>query len=185
MPACGPTDPTAPPDTIDALEQINRATIASVDKLTWAVVPTDGGHPTLTNRASGLVSLTAIETSHGRAEIAAVIFARGLQRSRVTTEVHTLLIRHLIAELGYRRVEWKCDALNEPSRRAALRLGFRFEGTFAQHMVTRGRNRDTDYFALTDQDWTAIGAAHAAWLDPSNFDAQGHQRTSLRELIGR
>lgn len=188
---CGPEDaslwtyrPDGPPDTIAALERLNRATIGSPDKVTWAVIPAEVRHKAVSRRASGMVSLTAIERTHGRAEIAAVIFARGLQRSRASTEVHHLLIRYLIEDLGYRRVEWKCDTLNEPSRQAALRLGFRSEGTFAQHMVTRGRSRDTDYFALTDRDWLHVGPAQAAWLNPANFDEDGRQRSSLRELTG-
>ena len=174
--------PLGPPGSLAELAELNGAPIAANNTVTWAVLPTTTGHATLADHAAGMVSLVAIDTMHGRAEIAAVIYARALQRTPATTEVSTLLIRYLIEDLGYRRVEWKCDRLNEPSRQAALRLGFRFEGTFGRHMVVRGRSRDTDYFALTDREWAGVGPAHAAWLDPSNFDPQGQQRTSLRAL---
>jgi hypothetical protein len=85
-------------------------------------------------------------------------------------------------DLGYRRFEWKCDSLNEPSRRAAARLGFRYEGRFRNHMVVKGRNRDTDWFSVTDEEWPDVRTAHERWLDPANFDADGRQRTSLSDL---
>ena len=91
-----------------------------------------------------------------------------------------LLARHAIDELGFRRYEWKCDALNEPSRNAALRLGFRFEGVFRQALIYKGRNRDTAWFAMTDTDWPQIRAAHERWLDPTNFTAAGRALTPLR-----
>ena len=92
----------------------------------------------------------------------------------------TCLMRHAFDDLGYRRFEWKCDSLNEPSRRAAARLGFTYEGRFRHHMVTKGRNRDTDWFSVTDAEWPAVRAEHERWLDPANFDDEGRQRTSLR-----
>ena len=84
-------------------------------------------------------------------------------------------MRHAFDDLGYRRFEWKCDSLNEPSRRAAARLGFVYEGRFRHHMVTKGRNRDTDWFSVTDAEWPAVRAAHERWLDPGNFDQAGRQ----------
>ncbi len=93
-------------------------------------------------------------------------------------------MRHAFDDLGYRRFEWKCDSLNEPSRRAARRLGFVYEGCFRNHMVTQGRNRDTDWFSVTSEEWPAVSAAHQAWLDPANFDEDGQQRTSLSSLTG-
>jgi hypothetical protein len=89
-------------------------------------------------------------------------------------------MRHAFDDLGYRRFEWKCDSLNEPSRRAAARLGFTYEGRFRNHMVTKGRNRDTDWFSVTDGEWPAVRAEHQRWLDPANFDADGRQLTRLR-----
>ena len=105
-----------------------------------------------------------------------------LQRTRAATEAMYLLMRRVFEELGYRRYEWKCDALNEPSRKAAARLGFSFEGVFRQALVTRGRNRDTAWYACIDREWPALRAAFEAWLAPGNFDADGRQRRSLTSL---
>jgi RimJ/RimL family protein N-acetyltransferase len=94
-----------------------------------------------------------------------------------------LMMRHAFEDLGYRRYEWKCNDLNAPSRRAALRYGFTYEGTFRQHMIVKGRNRDTAWFALLDSEWPRVKAAFEAWLDPENFDAEGRQKASLRALM--
>jgi Acetyltransferase (GNAT) domain len=125
-----------------------------------------------------------IDPATGQVEIAGVLYARTLQRTRAATEAIHLTMRHAFDDLGYRRFEWKCDSLNEPSQRAALRLGFRYEGRFRHHMVTRGCNRDTDWFSVTDAEWPAVRAAHERWLDPSNFDADGRQLVALSELTG-
>ena len=106
-----------------------------------------------------------IEPSSGVLEIGGIVYARALQRTPATTETTHLLLRHAFDDLGYRRVEWKCDSLNEPSRRAARRLGFTYEGRFRRHVVVKGRNRDTDWFAIVADDWPAIRAAHETWLD--------------------
>jgi hypothetical protein len=95
-----------------------------------------------------------------------------------------LMARHAFDTLGYRRYEWKCNALNAPSRRAARRLGFTFEGIFRQHMIVKGRSRDTAWFAMIDRDWPAIRAAFEGWLDPANFEAGGRQLTPLRTPSG-
>jgi len=129
--------------------------------------------------ACGLLSCTRIEPDHGQVEVAGVLYARRLQRTRAATEAVHLVMTHAFDDLGYRRFEWKCDALNEPSRRAALRLGFTFEGVFRRHMVTRGRSRDTAWFSVTVDEWSAVRSAHRAWLAPANFDAEGRQRTRL------
>jgi RimJ/RimL family protein N-acetyltransferase len=98
------------------------------------------------------------------------------------TEAMYLMARHVFEDLGYRRYEWKCNALNAASRRAALRLGFTFEGIFRQHMIVKGRSRDTAWFSMLDSEWPALKAAFGQWLHPSNFDAQGQQRLSLSAL---
>jgi predicted lactoylglutathione lyase len=118
-------------------------------------------------------------------EIGAIILAASLQRTRAATELMFLLMRHVFDDLGYRRYEWKCDSLNEPSRRAATRLGFTHEGRFRHHTVVKGRNRDTDWFSVTAAEWPTVRAAHERWLDPANFDADGCQLTALSELIPR
>ena len=144
--------------------------------VTLAIVPADTGAP------AGIATLMRVDAAHGSAEVGAILYAQSLRRTRAATEAIHLLARYLFDDLGYRRFEWKLDALNEPSARAARRLGFTYEGRFRNAMVYKGRNRDTDWFAMTDADWPRVRAAHERWLDPANFDADGHQRTSLSEL---
>jgi RimJ/RimL family protein N-acetyltransferase len=129
--------------------------------------------------AHGLVSLMRPDPASGVVEIGGVLHARSVQRTPVTTETAHLLLRHAFDDLGYRRVEWKCDSLNEPSRVAARRLGFTYEGRFRRHLVVKGRNRDTDWFAIVDRDWPAIRAAHESWLDRVDRD----EHVSLGGLI--
>jgi RimJ/RimL family protein N-acetyltransferase len=124
-------------------------------------------------RPLGRAAYMRIEPASGVIEIGSIIFAPELQRTRAATEAIYLLIRHAFDELGYRRVEWKCDSLNAPSRRAAERFGFSFEGVFRKHMVVKGRNRDTAWFAIVDDDW------------PENFDADGVQRQPLSAFTKR
>ncbi|MEO6486494.1 MAG: GNAT family protein, partial [Thermoanaerobaculia bacterium] len=103
-----------------------------------------------------------------------------LQRTAAATEAMALMMHRVFDELGYRRYEWKCDSLNAPSRVAAERLGFRFEGIFRQAMVYKGRNRDTAWYSITDREWPSVKAGFDRWLDPANFDADGRQRSRLR-----
>ncbi|GAA1917919.1 GNAT family N-acetyltransferase [Nocardioides marmoribigeumensis] len=142
---------------------------------TFAVCPQGGD-------ARGLVSLMRPDPASGVVEIGGVLHARPVQRTPATTETVHLLLRHAFDDLGYRRVEWKCDSLNEPSRAAARRLGFTYEGRFRQHLVMKGRNRDTDWFAVVDRDWPAVRRALEAWLGPDNFDQAGRQRVALGTL---
>ena len=130
---------------------------------------------------SGVASLMRIDRANGVIEIGNIAFSPGLQRTRAATEAIHLMIDHAFAA-GFRRVEWKCNARNAPSRAAALRFGFAHEGTFRQHMVVKGANRDTAWFAIIDGDWSRLRAAHLAWLAPSNFDARGQQLRSLSEF---
>lgn len=133
-------------------------------------------------QAAGYASYMRIEPAHGVVEVGNILFAPALQRTRAATEAMYLMARHVFDDLGYRRYEWKCNAENEPSRRAAVRLGFTFEGIFRQHMVVKGRSRDTAWFSLLDREWPARKRAFEAWLDPANFDKEGRQRRSLAEL---
>lgn len=126
----------------------------------------------------GVVSYLRIDRANGVIEIGHIWYSPSIQRSRATTEAAYLLACRAF-DLGYRRFEWKCHALNEPSRRAASRFGFTYEGTFRQHMVYKGRNRDTAWFSIVDGEWPAIRAAFEAWLDPANFDASGTQLSPL------
>jgi RimJ/RimL family protein N-acetyltransferase len=130
----------------------------------------------------GVASFLRIEPVHGVIEIGHIWFGAALQRTPAATEAIFLLARHAFDDLGYRRLEWKCDAGNRRSRGAAERFGFRFEGVFRQHMVVKGRNRDTAWYAILDSEWPSARAAFESWLDASNFDADGSQRRALAEL---
>jgi RimJ/RimL family protein N-acetyltransferase len=121
-----------------------------------------------------------IEAKHGVIEVGGVMYSPELQRSRIATEAMYLFARYVFEDLGNRRFEWKCDSLNEPSRRAAKRLGFQFEGIFRQHMMIKGENRDTAWFSMLDTEWPARKAAFERWLDPANFTAAGTQLRPLR-----
>ena len=134
-----------------------------------------------TRRPVGYGSLLRIEPEHGCIEIGHILYTPDLQRTPGATEAMYLMAKHVFEDLGYRRYEWKCDALNGPSRRAALRLGFTFEGVFRHHRIVKGRNRDTAWYAMLDAEWPAHRSAFERWLDPANLDAHGHQRRSLSE----
>ena len=127
----------------------------------------------------GYASLMRIKPDHGVIEVGNILYLPSLQRTIGATEAMFLMARYVFEDLGYRRYEWKCDSLNEPSRRAALRLGFTFEGIFRQHMIVKGRNRDTAWYSMLDTEWPARRAVFEAWLDPANFDKQGRQKTRL------
>lgn len=182
---CGPDDgglwtyrPTPPPEDEARMADLVDDWTESTESLTWAVVPTGG-------EAAGMTSLYRIDPVHGQAEVAAVLYARSVQRTPVATEATYLLMQYVFDGLGYRRFEWKCDALNAPSRQAALRLGFTYEGRFRNHMVTKGRNRDTDWFSVTSEEWPAVKLALQTWLLPDNFDEAGRQRLALSVVRDR
>lgn len=136
-----------------------------------------------TGRALGLASYLAIREHFGTIEIGHIWFGRPLQRTTAATEAIYLLARHAFDDLGYRRLEWKCNALNAASRRAAERFGFTFEGVFRKHQVIKGRNRDTAWYAITDEQWPSIRRGFEAWLSPANMDSSGQQRRRLGDLI--
>ena len=135
-------------------------------------------------RAVGLETLVAIRPDMRAVEVGHIVLGPALQRTPLATEAQYLLARYVFETLGYRRYEWKCNVLNAASYRAALRFGFVFEGIFRNHMISKGRSRDSAWFAMIDTDWPARKAAFERWLAPDNFDAAGRQRTSLRELNG-
>ncbi len=132
-------------------------------------------------RASGMASFLRIVPEMGVIEAGHIWFAPAVQRTRLATEAIYLMARYVFDELGYRRFEWKCDALNAASKRAALRLGFSYEGSFRQHVIVKGRNRDTAWFAMLDRDWPPIKANMEAWLDDANFDPDGLQLVALSD----
>ena len=148
---------------------------ASADPMFFTIVDPDSGV------AHGVASLMRIDAANGVGEIGHIWFGPALQRSRAATEAIFLLADYLMTALGYRRLEWKCNDRNRRSRRAALRYGFTYEGTFRQHLVVKGRNRDTAWYAIIDGQWPAIRAGFEAWLDPANFDAVGHQQLTLEQ----
>ena len=134
-------------------------------------------------RPVGVASYLRIDPAMGVIEVGHLNYAPALQATSAATDAMYLMMRRAFEELGYRRYEWKCDSLNAPSRAAAARLGFRYEGTFRQAVVTKGRNRDNAWFSITDAEWPAVRSGLEGWLDPANFDAAGRQRRRLGELM--
>jgi RimJ/RimL family protein N-acetyltransferase len=157
--------------------------------LAWAETAADAVYFTLVSlpdeRPLGLASYQRISAELGVVEIGHIWFGVPLQRTTAATEAIYLLATHAFDDLGYRRLEWKCHALNAASRRAAERFGFTFEGVFRNHQVVKGRNRDTAWYAITDYDWPPIRTGFVSWLAPENFDQKGIQRRPLRELIAQ
>lgn len=164
--------PPTPPVDAQALREVLEEVAAREGMLAYGLIDLASGC------AAGFLTIMEIRPADGVAEIGYVAFSPAMQRTRVATEAIFLLLRHLF-KTGYRRVEWKCDNENAPSRHAAMRFGFHYEGLFRQHMVRKGRNRDTAWFAMLDGEWPAREAAFTAWLAPGNFDASGMQRTRL------
>ena len=136
-----------------------------------------------TGRALGTASFMRIEPGHGVIEVGHITFSPALKRTRVATEAMYLMMKRAFDELGYRRYEWKCDSLNAPSRAAALRYGFTFEGIFRKALVYKGRSRDTAWYSITDEEWEGVRGAFERWLEPGNFDGEGRQRSKL--AVGR
>jgi len=154
----------------------------------WVAKVADGTDPQFvaiieraTGRALGVAAYLAIDPLHGSIEVGHIAFSPRLSRTAMATEAMVLMMAQAFA-LGFRRYEWKCDTLNQPSRQAALRLGFAPEGLFRQHRVVKGRSRDTAWFSIIDSEWPALHAAFQTWLSPDNFDAQGKQALRLSEL---
>ena len=145
------------------------------DPFSYAVTDESG-------RAVGIATLMEIRPAMRVIEVGHIVYSPALMRTPLGTEAQYLLARYAFETLGYRRYEWKCDALNAASRRAALRYGFVYEGTFRQHMIAKGRNRDDAWFSILDSEWPARGAGFERWLAPDNFDAEGRQKTSLNAL---
>ena len=152
-------------DRIEAGNAGPDVTVAIVDKST--------------GRALGQQSWMRIRPEHGSIEIGGVYWGLPMARSRLATEALYLFARHAFDDLGYRRFEWKCNNRNEPSKAAATRFGFTFEGIFRQDMILKGENRDTAWFSMIDAEWPALRAEYERWLDPDNFDATGAQKTRL------
>lgn len=167
--------PYGPFDSLEIyLTWLKQACLGDDPQFYAIVEPTSG-------QAVGITSYLRIDPVQGVIEIGHLKFSPKLQRTTAATEALILMIQHAF-ELGYRRCEWKCDSLNAPSRAAAERLGFVFEGIFRQARIYRGRSRDTAWYAIIDEDWPTLKAVYQQWLDPANFDEQGQQRVRLSEL---
>jgi RimJ/RimL family protein N-acetyltransferase len=155
---------------------LERASAAD-DPLFHAIIVRRSG------RAVGVASFMRIDPAAGVIEVGGINYAPPLQRTPAATEAMYLMMRRVFDELGYRRYEWKCDSLNTPSRAAAQRLGFQYEGTFRQATVYKARNRDTCWFSILDTEWPALKTKLERWLDPPNFDGQGRQRRNLASCV--
>jgi RimJ/RimL family protein N-acetyltransferase len=167
--------PANPPADREEWHQRLERHASSQDPLFFALFDETGS-------AAGIAAYLRIAPEHGSIEIGHIHLSPRLQQSRAATEIQYLFMRHVFDDLGYRRYEWKADALNAPSRRAALRLGFRFEGIFLKAAVYKQRSRDTAWFSITDDEWPQVRSAFEAWLAPENFDAEGRQLHSLVSL---
>lgn len=152
------------------------AKAASEDPLFFAVIDKASG------KVGGRQTLMRIDTIHGVIEIGSILWGSAIAGTRIATEALYLFARHVFEELGYRRLEWKCHDENEPSKRAAKRFGFTYEGLFRQHMVHKGKSRDTAWFAMLDHEWPALKSGFEGWLDPANFDARGRQMRKLESF---
>ena len=165
-----------PVEDMKELVNLLNQMLARKDRVFYAILDRETG------KSLGTFSLMRIDQNNRVIEVGTVIFSPELRGTRIGTEAQYLLARYVFDELNYRRYEWKCDALNMPSRRAAERLGFVYEGTFRQAVVYKGRTRDTDWLSMIDKDWPKVKSSLEAWLTPENFDKNGQQYKSLREL---
>ncbi|MCL7998783.1 GNAT family N-acetyltransferase [Brucella sp. 21LCYQ03] len=165
-----------PPATREAFEPWLEKVSGSEDPLFFAVIDKASG------KVAGRQALMRIDPVHGAIEIGNIYWGPLISRKPAATEAQFLFMQYVFDELGYRRYEWKCNDNNAPSKRAAERFGFQFEGIFRQHMVTKGNNRDTAWFSIIDSEWPALKQAYQAWLAPTNFDSDGQQIRKLEDF---
>ncbi len=173
----GDTGPFAAEDEA-AFADLVATHAASPDPFFYAVIPEEDG------AAKGWLSLMRHDIPNGVIETGWIWLSQALSATRAATEAHYLAMAHVFDDLGMRRYEWKCNALNAPSCNAATRLGFTAEGIFRQHQIARGLNRDTAWYSILDREWPQVKAGFEAWLDPANFDAEGQQKSRLQDLRG-
>ncbi|KAJ4377520.1 hypothetical protein N0V83_000345 [Neocucurbitaria cava] len=169
-----------PPDSLDSFRASLAKKAATTNPWTYTILKQES--PEGKARAVGIVSLMRMDLNNRVIEVGSILYTPALQRTPAATEAMYLLARYVFETLGFRRYEWKCNSLNQPSRRAAARLGFTYEGTFRQHMIARGRNRDTAWFSMLDSEWPSVKQAMRGWLDSENFDADGKQKRKLEEF---
>ncbi|MBN9250211.1 MAG: GNAT family N-acetyltransferase [Mesorhizobium sp.] len=165
-----------PPQTRAEFQTWLEKVAASQDPLYFAVIDI------ATGKVAGRQTLMRIEPNHGVIEIGSIYWGPLISRKPAATEAQFLFTEYVFDELGYRRYEWKCHNDNAPSKRAAERFGFKFEGIFRQHMVAKGANRDTAWYSIIDKEWPALKKAYEGWLDPSNFDRDGAQKKRLEDF---
>jgi RimJ/RimL family protein N-acetyltransferase len=168
--------PEYPPESRAAFQPWLEKAQASPDPLYFAVIDKASG------AVAGRQTLMRIDPVNGVIEIGHIYWSPLIARRPAATEAQFLFMKYAFDELGYRRYEWKCNNRNEPSKRAAARFGFQFEGVFRQHLVVKGENRDTAWYSVIDKEWPALKRAYEAWLDPTNFDAAGTQKRRLEDL---
>ena len=166
-----------PWDSADSMKSWLRGCAASHDPIFFAIIPE------ATGKATGMCSFLSIVPANGVIEIGHIWFGPALQRSRAATEALFMLLDYAMSDFDYRRMEWKCNALNERSRNAAHRLGFRFEGVFYNHIVFKGKNRDTAWFSILDDEWPDVRSKLTAWLADDNFDSDGKALSSLNDAM--
>lgn len=168
---------TIPPQDRSEFDAWFNSSATSTDMIFFGVIDPRS------QRCEGRQALMRNDAKHGVIEIGNILWGPKIARTQIATEALYLTAKYVFDQLGYRRFEWKCDALNEPSRRAALRFGFQFEGIFRQHLIIKGKNRDTAWFAMIDRDWPALDRAFQGWLAEENFDEAGQQRKKLCEFL--
>lgn len=162
-----------PPENEDQLAQWIEKAGADPDLMFFAVINT------ATGKCGGRQALMRFKPEHGSIELGSILWGQGVARTALATESFYLTAKYIFEELGYRRFEWKCNNLNIPSKRAAIRFGFTFEGIFRQHMITKGANRDTAWFSIIDSEWPTLRARYERWLSPDNFNAAGWEKAPL------
>ena len=168
--------PENPPESREAFQGWLEAAEKNSDPMFYAVIDRESG------KVAGRQTFMRMDPANGVAEIGNIYWGPLISRRPATTEALYLFADHIFRELGYRRFEWKCNNDNLPSKRAAERFGFSFEGVFRQHLIVKGRNRDTAWYSMIDSEWPALSSAFSAWLDPSNFDENGEQKKRLEEF---
>ena len=169
--------PVGPWPSLDAYAAALRQQSSDFERVYYALRPVDGGP------VAGQAAYLDIHPQNGVIEIGSIWFGSTLRRTRAATEALYLLIRHAMDDLGYRRMQWRCNAENAASRNAARRLGFRFEGIFYRHMIYKGKNRDTAWYSILDEEWPELRAIFEEWLQPANFDSRGTAKVALSQLM--
>ncbi|MBL8581818.1 MAG: GNAT family N-acetyltransferase [Rhizobiaceae bacterium] len=168
--------PDVPPQSRADFQPWLEKAAASEDPMFFAVIDKASG------KVAGRQTLMRIDSPNGVIEIGNIYWGPTVSRRPAATEAQFLFADHVFTDLGYRRYEWKCNNRNEPSKRAAERFGFAFEGIFRQHMIVKGENRDTAWYSIIDSEWPALRRAYQGWLDPANFDSEGNQKRRLEDF---